>query len=97
MTVVPGIVRTRFREHVLSGEPPQKVSDLQWTISPDHLAHSIAGGLQKRKRFIVNPRIGSLFSALDFFFPRIMDWYCSTKWDGAAHTASAGAARRMAG
>lgn len=88
MTVVPGIVRTRFREHVLGGDPPQKVASLKWTISPDDLARSILAGVEKRKRFVTNPRVGLLFSALDFFFPWMMDWYCARQWERPTHRVS---------
>src|SRR5215471_13185742 len=42
MSVVPGIVETRFREHVLGGSPPEGVTRISRTITPQSLAVSIA-------------------------------------------------------
>jgi len=84
MSVIPGIVDTRFREHVLEGDAPAGVASIKRTISPHSLAASIVDGLVKGKHTVVNPRIGWAFWALDVFFPQVMELYMHRRWAGRA-------------
>jgi short-subunit dehydrogenase len=84
MSVIPGIVETRFREHVLGGDAPDGVANIRRTITPQSLAASIVGGLRKGKKTVVNPRIGWAFWALDVFFPNLMDRYMESRWTAPA-------------
>ena len=86
MTVIPGIVRTRFREHVLSGSAPAGIASLKRTISSEELARAIASGLERRKRRIIRPRIGVLFYGIDLLFPRVLDRFFERRWTEARQT-----------
>jgi len=75
MKVCPGIVDTKFREHVLERAAPLHVKDIRRTVSADQVATAIVRGLERGKRTVFVPKIGFLFTSLDFFAPRVMDWY----------------------
>ena len=75
LKVCPGIVDTKFRDHVLAGTAPGRVQDIRRVVSPDQVARAIFWGLEHRKRTVFVPRIGFIFTSLDFFAPRVMDWY----------------------
>lgn len=70
MSVVPGIVETRFRAHAIGGRAPVGVTSIKRTISPESLAKSIADGLVKGKHILVRPRIGWVFRAVEVFSRR---------------------------
>lgn len=80
MKVCPGIVDTKFRDHVLAGAAPGRVKNIRRVVSPDQVAHAIIRGLEHGKRTVFVPRIGTVFTALDFFAPRLMDWYLRGKF-----------------
>jgi short-subunit dehydrogenase len=80
MKICPGIVDTRFRDHVLAGTPPGRVEDIRRVVSPDQVAHAIVRGLERGRRAVFVPRIGFIFTTLDFFAPRVMDWYLRRKF-----------------
>lgn len=80
MKVCPGIVATKFREHVLAGTAPGRVEDIRQVVSPDQVARAIMRGLERGKRTVYVPRIGFIFASLDFFAPRVMDWYLRRKF-----------------
>jgi short-subunit dehydrogenase len=74
-TVYPGIVKTRFREHVLGGMAPERVSGIQRVITPEECARAIVRGVERNSRTVVVPKIGYVFAALDRLFPAVMDEY----------------------
>jgi short-subunit dehydrogenase len=80
MKVCPGIVDTKFRDHVLAGEAPGLVEDIKRTVSPDQVAAGIVNGVERGKRTVFVPKIGMIFTSLDFFAPRVMDWYVRRKF-----------------
>jgi short-subunit dehydrogenase len=80
MSVIPGIVETRFREHVLAGQAPRGVAGIKRTISPDDLARSVVDGLVKGRHTVVNPRIGWAFWGVDVFLPWLMHRYMRRQW-----------------
>jgi short-subunit dehydrogenase len=80
MKVCPGIVDTKFRDHVLAGTAPRRVEDIRRVVSPDQVAEAIVRGIERGKRTVYVPRIGRIFTALDFFAPRVMDWYLGRKF-----------------
>ncbi len=80
MKVCPGIVDTKFRDHVLSGTAPGRVEDIRRIVSPDEVAAAVIKGVERGKRIIYVPKIGFLFTSLDFFAPRIMDRYLRSKF-----------------
>ncbi|MFZ0745518.1 MAG: SDR family NAD(P)-dependent oxidoreductase [Terracidiphilus sp.] len=80
MKVCPGIVDTKFRDHVLAGTAPGRVEDIRRVVSPDEVARVIIRGLDRGKRTVFVPRIGFIFTSLDFFAPRVMDWYLRGKF-----------------
>ena len=79
MKVCPGIVDTKFREHVLAGEAPGRVEDIRRTVSPDQVAAGILAGVERKKRIVFVPWIGRIFTSLEFFAPGVMDWYLRGK------------------
>jgi short-subunit dehydrogenase len=79
MKVCPGIVDTRFRDNALAGTAPGKVKDIRRVVSPDQVASRVIWGVERGKRTVYIPKIGMLFTSLDFFAPRIMDWYLRGK------------------
>lgn len=80
MKVCPGIVDTRFRDHVLAGTAPARVEDIRRVVSPDQVAAAVLRGIERGKRTVFVPKIGFLFTSLDFFAPRVMDWYLRGKF-----------------
>jgi short-subunit dehydrogenase len=80
MKVCPGIVDTRFRDHVLGGVAPDPVSDIRRTVRPEQVADGMVRGLDRRARTVYVPRIGKLFTSLDEVSSRTMDWYVDRKW-----------------
>jgi short-subunit dehydrogenase len=75
MKVCPGIVATRFRDHVLAGSAPGRVEDIRRVVSPDEVARAIIRGVERGKRRVFVPRLGLIFVSLDYFAPWVMDWY----------------------
>jgi short-subunit dehydrogenase len=80
MKVCPGIVDTKFRDHVLAGTAPGKVEDIRRVVSPDQVASAVMKGVERQKRTVFVPKIGFLFTSLDFFAPSVMDWYLRGKF-----------------
>jgi short-subunit dehydrogenase len=80
MKVCPGIVDTKFRDHVLAGTAPGRVEDIRRVVSPDQVASAVIRGVERQKRTVFVPKIGFLFTSLDFFAPRVMDWYLRGKF-----------------
>jgi short-subunit dehydrogenase len=79
MKVCPGIVDTKFRDHVLAGSAPGPVQDLRRVVSPDAVARGLIRGAERSKRSVYVPKIGRAFTSLEFFAPRVMDWYIARK------------------
>ena len=80
MKVCPGIVDTKFRDHVLAGTAPGRVEDIRRVVSPDQVARAIMRGVERGNRTVFVPKIGLVFTSLDFFAPRVMDWYLRGKF-----------------
>jgi short-subunit dehydrogenase len=80
MKVCPGIVDTKFRDHVLAGNAPGRVEDIRRVVSPDQVANAVIQGIERGKRTVFVPKIGFVFTSLDFFAPRVMDWYLRGKF-----------------
>jgi short-subunit dehydrogenase len=49
-------------------------------VSPDQVAAAIIRGVERGKRTVFVPKIGFVFTSLDFLAPRIMDWYLRGKF-----------------
>jgi short-subunit dehydrogenase len=79
MKVCPGIVDTKFREHVLAGSAPGPVADIRRVVSSDAVAEALIRGAEHAKSIVFVPKIGFAFTSLEFFAPRIMDWYLAGK------------------
>jgi short-subunit dehydrogenase len=77
--VCPGIVDTKFREHVLAGTAPKRVQDIGRIVSSDEVAIALIRGIERGRRTVFVPKIGFLFTSLDFLAPRVMDWYLRGK------------------
>lgn len=78
--VCPGIVATNFRDHVLAGAAPGPVEDIRRIVTPDQVAAAMMRGVERQKRVVYVPKIGRIFTALEFFAPRVMDWYLRSKY-----------------
>lgn len=79
MLVIPGIVRTGFRERVLAGTVPDGVGRIRYMMSPADLAGAIVSGIERERRKVVKPLPGFVFAAIDYLCPAIIDWYCDRK------------------
>ena len=64
----------------MAGISPGRVEEIRRVVSADQVAHSIIRGLERRKRTVFIPKKGFIFAALDFFAPRVMDWYLRGKF-----------------
>ncbi len=80
LKVCPGIVATRFRENVLGGTAPADVEAIRRIVTPEAVAKGILRGIGRRASAVYVPRIGRLFTAMDFVAPWLMDWYVARKW-----------------
>ncbi len=80
LKVCPGIVDTRFRDHVLGGKAPGAVEEIRRLVSPDQVAAAVARGIERNRRIVYVPRIGRIFTSMDFFAPWLMDRYLRGKF-----------------
>lgn len=80
MKVCPGIVATQFRDHVLAGSAPGPVEDIRRIVTPERVAEAMMRGVERRRRTVFVPRIGFIFTSLDFVAPGVMDWYLRGKF-----------------
>jgi len=78
--VCPGIVDTKFRSHALAGRVPGQVERIRRVVSADAVAKAVVRGCECGRRTIFIPKIGFVFTSLDFFAPRVMDWYLRSKF-----------------
>jgi NAD(P)-dependent dehydrogenase (short-subunit alcohol dehydrogenase family) len=77
LKVVPGIIDTEFRKHVLAGKPPEPVEKIRYIVSPDRLASAILRAVKTRRKTLYLPAIGSLFGLAGTLAPWVMDLYLS--------------------
>jgi short-subunit dehydrogenase len=84
MKVCPGIVETRFRDHVLSGIAPDRVSDIRRTVRAEQVAEAVVRGIERLERTVYVPQIGKLFTGLEEVSSRTMDWFIARKWERTA-------------
>lgn len=75
--VCPGIVDTKFREHVLAGAAPGSVEAIRRVVSPDQVAAAIVRGIEQKRRTVFVPKIGWAFTTLEAVAPWAMDLYLS--------------------
>ncbi len=80
LKVCPGIVATGFRDHVLAGSAPGPVEDIRRIVTPDQVAEAMMRGVERGRKTVYVPKIGRVFTSLDFFAPRVMDWYLRGKF-----------------
>ncbi len=80
MKVCPGIVDTKFRDHVLAGTAPGRVEDIRRVVSADQVASAVVRGIERGRRTVFVPKLGLIFTSIDFFAPRLMDWYLRGKF-----------------
>ena len=74
--ICPGIVDTGFRRNVLTGEVPASLADLRPIVPAEKIAAAVVRAIESRvPETIYVPEIGRLFSAMQAFSPRLMDWY----------------------
>jgi short-subunit dehydrogenase len=87
-TIVPGIVATEFRQHVISGAAPSGVVNIRRVVSAEDVALAVVRGIAQRRRRIFIPWYGRVFAALDFVLPGVMDAYIARKWSPAEPAAA---------
>jgi len=80
MKVCPGIVDTKFREHVSAGKAPEAVEAIPRIVSPDKVAAGIIRGIERKQRTVYVPRIGRAFTMLEVVAPWAMDLYLRSKF-----------------
>jgi NAD(P)-dependent dehydrogenase (short-subunit alcohol dehydrogenase family) len=74
--VCPGIVDTGFRRNVLAGEVPASLADLRPIMPAEKIAAAVVRAIGSRAQgTIYVPEIGRVFSAMQAFWPGLMDWY----------------------
>jgi short-subunit dehydrogenase len=73
--VCPGIVNTRFREHVLAGSAPPAVHSIRRVVSAETVADRIWEAIGRRKTSVYVPRIGGVFALTGALAPWLMDLY----------------------
>jgi short-subunit dehydrogenase len=73
--VCPGIVNTRFREHVLAGSAPLAVRRIRRAVSAELVADRIWEAIARRKTSVYVPRIGVAFALMGSLAPSLMDLY----------------------
>jgi NAD(P)-dependent dehydrogenase (short-subunit alcohol dehydrogenase family) len=95
-TVVPGIVRTGFRENVIGGTAPPGVAQIRQSVSAEEVAASVVRSIAQRKRRIFVPWYGRVFTGLDFLLPGIMDAYIRRTADAERVLAAEARSRKQA-
>jgi NAD(P)-dependent dehydrogenase (short-subunit alcohol dehydrogenase family) len=76
VTICPGIVDTKFRQHVLGGAPPSSVKNLRPVVPAERVADAVIQGIESQRcRTIFVPQLGIIFSAMRVLAPALMDWY----------------------
>lgn len=78
--VCPGIVDTKFREHVLAGKAPEPVSRISRVVSAEQVARAIVSGIESGARTVYVPAIARAFVALEALSSTTMDWYVRRQW-----------------
>ena len=78
--VCPGIVDTKFREHVLAGKAPEPVGRITRVVSAEQVAQAIVLGIESGARTVYIPAIARAFVALEALSSTIMDWYVRRQW-----------------
>lgn len=76
LTVMPGVVATNFRDHVLAGLPPSRVGTITG-MSPKRLARAIRKKLQNDSVRLFEPWYGRLLAVADTIAPFVVDLYVS--------------------
>lgn len=96
--ICPGIVDTGFRRNVLAGDVPPSLADLRPIMPAEKIAHAVVRAIETCVRgTIYVPEIGRVFSAMQAFWPGLMDWYLArlvAKDQPCSRTAS-GSVRRL--
>jgi short-subunit dehydrogenase len=75
LKVIPGIVDTEFRNHVLAGKPPESVRSIRYVVSPEALAGAIFRAVKRRRKTLHMPAIGAVFGLFGVLAPQLMDFY----------------------
>lgn len=75
MLVCPGYVKTRFQQNVLGGSPPPALAAMRgrWAVTPEQVAEDLIGGLERRARTVMSPRVGWLAVVAARLFPSLVE------------------------
>lgn len=80
VNVCPGIVDTRFREHVLAGKAPREVVDIRRVVSAEQVARAAFRAIESSAPTAYVPFLARVFMALEEISPWIMDRYIRRQW-----------------
>jgi short-subunit dehydrogenase len=74
MDVCPGYVKTGFQQHVLTGQPPDRLWRMRrFAITAEQCAQALVRGVERRKRTVIVPRAGWLLMAARALFPGLVE------------------------
>ena len=61
MLVAPGYVKTNFQDNAMGSRPPDRIWRMKtFATDPEAVARAVANGLERRKKRVTVPRIGSI-------------------------------------
>lgn len=75
--VCPGVVATRFRDHVLAGKAPDTVESIKRVVTPEQVAAGVVSGIESKSKTVFVPKIGYVFTKMERVWPGLMDFYLS--------------------
>src|SRR5205085_1400110 len=73
--VCPGIVDTKFRDHVLAGKAPDRVEAIRRVVSPDQVAAGVIRGIARKQRTVYVPKPGWAVTTMEAVAAWAMDVY----------------------
>ncbi len=78
--VMPSVIKTNFRQHVIRGEAPENVKKMNIAVSTEYIASSIINGIIKKKKNVYSPFfLAYPFMKMQEYAPWLMDWYLRGK------------------
>lgn len=78
--VMPAVIDTAFRRHVLRGQAPGKVQTMRRSSDPDCTAKAILSAIARKKKNLYTPfTLAYPFTKMQEYTPWLMDWYLKSK------------------
>jgi short-subunit dehydrogenase len=83
MTVCPGYVKTGFQDNALAGRPPDRLWSMKkFAMTAEQCGEALVRGVEREKRTVVVPALGSLLQLIYVLAPRAGDWYLERIYRG---------------